>query len=109
MLIWCLKQDKDFILKFLINASFCWATENYLMCYIQYCFFLSGGSGGGGGWGGAGCWWRIGEIFIDQINYQGCQFDVNCIQYQASTDNLGIVNEFVQYVQNYFQYVYIPI
>ena len=27
----------------------------------------------------------------------------------TSADISGIVNEFVQYVQNYFQYVYIPI
>ena len=28
---------------------------------------------------------------------------------QITTDISGIINEFVQYVQNYFQYVYIPI
>ena len=28
---------------------------------------------------------------------------------QTCTDILGIVNEFVQFVQNYFQYVYIAI
>ena len=31
------------------------------------------------------------------------------IQSEESTDILGIVNEFVQYVQSYFQYVEIPI
>ena len=31
------------------------------------------------------------------------------IQCEESTDILGIVNEFVQYVQSYFQYVEIPI
>ena len=31
------------------------------------------------------------------------------IQCQTSADIWGIVNEFVQYVQNGFQYVYIPI
>ena len=36
-------------------------------------------------------------------------FDVPFIQCQISTYILGIVNEFVQYVQNYFQYLYLPI
>ena len=45
----------------------------------------------------------------NETNYQGCQFDVHFIQYQTFTDILGIVNEFAQYVQNYFQYLYIPI
>ena len=67
------------------------------MCYIQYCFFPSGGD----------------DVFmrlslIKQIN-QGCQFDVYFIQCQTSTDILGIVNEFIQYIQNYFQYLYITI
>ena len=35
--------------------------------------------------------------------------DVHFIQSQTSTDISRIVNGFVQYVQNYFQYVYIPI
>ena len=36
--------------------------------------------------------------------------NLTCISLcQTSTDIWGIVNEFVQYVQNYFQYVYIPI
>ena len=56
-----------------------------------------------------GCWQRVGEVFINQTNYQGCQFDLHCIQGETYTDILGIVNEFVQYVQNYFQYVCIPI
>ena len=34
---------------------------------------------------------------------------MHCIQCQTSTDILEIMNEFVQYGQNYFQYVYIPI
>ena len=38
-----------------------------------------------------------------------CQFVVHFIQRQTTTDISGIANEFVQYVQNYFQYVYIPI
>ena len=38
---------------------------------------------------------------MNQINYKGCQFDVHFIPYQTSTDILGIVNEFVQYVQNF--------
>ena len=45
---------------------------------------------------------------LNQTNYQGCQFDVHCIPCQTSTEILGIVNEFSQYVQNYFQYVNIP-
>ena len=65
------------------------------MCYIQYCFFPSGGS--------------VGEVVINQTNYEGCQFDVHCIQCQTSIDILGIVNVCVQYVQNYFQDVYIAI
>ena len=50
----------------------------------------------------------IGEVVVNQTNYQGCQFDVHFIQHQTSTDISGVVDEFVQYVQNYFQYVYIP-
>ena len=49
------------------------------------------------------------EVVVNKTNYQECQFDVHFIQCQTSTDILGIVNEFVQYVQNYFQYLYIPI
>ena len=64
------------------------------MCYIQ-CLFPSSGS--------------VGEVVINQTNYEGCQFDVHCIQCQTSIDILGIVNVFVQYVQNYFQDVYIAI
>ena len=51
----------------------------------------------------------VDEVVVNETNYQGCQFDMHFIQYQISTDNLRIMNEFVQYVQNYFQYVYIPI
>ena len=55
------------------------------------------------------CWWRVGEVVIMQTNYQGCHFGVHCIQCQTSTYILGIMNECVQFVQNYVQYVYIPI
>ena len=37
----CLKQNNDFILKFPINGSFCWGTQNYYMSYTQDCFFTS--------------------------------------------------------------------
>ena len=67
MFIWCLRQVKGFILKFLVN-----------------------------------------EVTVNQKNYQGCQFDVDFIQCQTSTDISRSVNEFF-YAQNYFQYVYIPI
>ena len=43
ILIWYLKRVKDFILKFLINGNFSWGTQNNSMCYMQYCFFHSGG------------------------------------------------------------------
>ena len=69
------------------------------MCYIQYCFFLSGG----------GVDDVFSEVVVNETNYQGCQFDVHFIQSQTSTDILRIVNEFVQYVQVYFQYLYKPI
>ena len=49
------------------------------------------------------------RLSLIKKNYQWCQFDVHCIQYQTSTHILRIMNEFVQYVQNYFGYVYIPI
>ena len=62
-------------------------------------FFTSGGV----------CWWRIGEVVVNQTNYQGCQFDVHLIQCRTSTDILGIINEFVQCDQNHLQYVYVPI
>ena len=51
----------------------------------------------------------VGEVFVNQTNYQGCQFDLHFIQCRTSTDISGIINEFVQCDQNYFQYVYIPI
>ena len=53
-------------------------------------------------------WWHVDDIVINQKNYQGCQFDVHFIQYEESTYILGIVNEFVQYVQSYFQYLDTP-
>ena len=56
---------------------------------LYQCLFPSSGS--------------VGEVVINQTNYEGCQFDVHCIQCQTSIDILGIVNVFVQYVQNYFQ------
>ena len=68
MFIWCLRQVKGFIFKFLIN-----------------------------------------EDAVNPKNYPGCQFDMDFIQCQTSIDIFGNVNDFVQYVQNYFQYVYIPI
>ena len=49
-----------------------------------------------------------GEVVVNRASYQGCQFDEHLIQCQKSTDILGIIDEFVQYDQNYFQYVYIP-
>ena len=49
------------------------------------------------------------EVVVNKTNYQECQFDVHFIQCQTSTDILGIVNEFFQYVQNYSQYLYITI
>ena len=45
------------------------------------------------------------EKIIKDTNLMSISF----IQCQTSTDISGIVNEFVQYDQNYFQYVYIPI
>ena len=49
------------------------------------------------------------EFVINRTNYQGCLFAVHLIHCQTSTDILGILNEFVQNVRNYFQYVYTPI
>ena len=51
----------------------------------------------------------IDDVVVNRTNHQGCQFDEYFIQCQTSTDISGIVNEFDQYVQNYFQCVYIPI
>ena len=51
----------------------------------------------------------IDDVLVNRTNHQGCQFDECFIQCQTSTDISGIVNEFDQYVQNYFQCVYIPI
>ena len=48
------------------------------------------------------CCWGVGEVAVDQKNYQGCQFDVYFTQCQTSTYIFGIVNEFVQYVQELF-------
>ena len=55
------------------------------------------------------CWWRVSEVVVNWTNYQGWEFDLHFIQSETSTDISGIVNEFVQCVQNYFQHVYIPI
>ena len=49
------------------------------------------------------------EAVVYQAYYQGFQFDTHFIQCQTSTYILIIGNGFFQYVQNYFQYVYIPI
>ena len=51
----------------------------------------------------------IDDVLVNRTNHQGCQFDEYFIQCQTSTDISGIVNEFDQYVQNYFQCVYMPI
>ena len=51
----------------------------------------------------------IDDVVVNRTNHQGCQFDEYFIQCQTSTDISGIVNEFDQYVQNYFQCVYMPI
>ena len=91
MLIWCLKQVKNFILEFLVNGSFCWGTQNHWIYYIQYCFFYFRLS----------CWWGVGEIAVNWANYQEYKFNVYFIQCQKSPDILRIVNEFVQFVQNY--------
>ena len=99
MLIWCLKQVKDFIFRYPINGSFCWGTQKLLNVPNTVLLFSFR-------WW---CWWRFGEIGVNRTNYQGCQFDVHFIQCQTSTDISWIVHSFVQYVQNYFQYVYIPI
>ena len=47
----------------------------------------------------------LGEV-VNRSDYQGYQFGVHFIRCQKPTDILQIVNEFIQYVQNYFQYVY---
>ena len=56
-----------------------------------------------------GCWCQVGKVAVIRTNYQGCRFDVHFIHCQTSTDISEIVNDFVQYVQNYFQYVYISL
>ena len=94
------QQDSDaaviFILKFPINGSFCWGRQIFNALYIVH-FFPSGG-------GVYDVLVRF--LLIEQIikNY-----NLMCIQCQISTDILGFVNEFPQYVQNYFQYVYVPV
>ena len=69
--------------------------DKIIKCAITILFSPSGG-------GVDGVMMRLSLI---KKNYQGCQIDVHFIQCQTSTDILGIVNEFVQYVQNYFQYL----
>ena len=44
----------------------------------------------------------LGKVVVNRSDYQGCQFGVHFIQFQKPTDILQIVNEFIQYVQNYF-------
>ena len=41
------------------------------MCYLQYSFFRSGG--------GVDEVRSVGEVAINQTNYQRCQFAVHCI------------------------------
>ena len=50
-----------------------------------------------------------GGVLINLTNYQRSQFNVHFIHCQKSTDVLGTGNQFVQYAQKYFQYVFIPI
>ena len=90
----CLKQITDFILRFSINASFYWGAHNYVIYYIYIIPNFTSGRG-------------VGEAG-NRKNYQECQFHLQLIQCQTSTDILGMMNEFVQYVQNYFQYAYLP-
>ena len=51
------------------------------------------------------------DVLVKLLLIKQITKDVNlmCFQCQTSTDILGIVNEFVQHVQNYFQYLHIPI
>ena len=51
----------------------------------------------------------FGEVVVNQTNYQGCKFDLSFIHCQTSPDISGIVNDFIQYIQNYSQYLYTPI
>ena len=51
----------------------------------------------------------FGEVVVNRANYQGCQFDEHFIQCHESIEISEIVNEFVQYDQNYLQYSCIPI
>ena len=88
--VWCLKKLEDFIFKFPINGSFFWGKQNHQIYYIQQ-------------------WWRVTEFVVNWTNYQGCQFAVHFIHCETSREIFGIVNEFVQNVQNYFRYVYTPI
>ena len=62
------------------------------MYYIQYCFFTSGGGAD--------------DMLVRLSLVEEIIKDANlmCI---SSTDIWGIMNKFVQYVQNYFQYLYI--
>ena len=96
MLILCLKQVEGFILKFPINGSFCWGRQIFNALYIVH-FFPSGGG--------------VYDVLVrfSLIEQIIKNYNLMCIQCQISTDILGFVNEFPQYVQNYFQYVYVPV
>ena len=98
MLIWCLKQVKDFILKFPISK------QNKVHKIIKCAMYSTIFSPSGEGVDDALVRLSLIEQIIKDVNLM-CNF----IQCQTSTEISGIVNGFAQYVRNYFQYVYIPI
>ena len=93
MLICCLKQVKDFILK--VPRKF-----KFLLGYTKLVLFLLTSDESDDDV-------LVRLSLIEQLIKD--KFDEHFIQCKTSTDFLGIVNEFVQYDHKYFQYVYIPI
>ena len=72
------------------------------MYYIQHCFFFHFR------WR---CWWRVGEVVVNQTNYQGYQFDVDFIKCQTCTEIweswLNLSNMF-KTISNIYTYPFNP-
>ena len=96
MLIWCLKEVKNFILKFSLNWSFFSGRQNYLNYYNTFYFRWR-------------CWWSVGEVVVTWSK----DTDTMCISFSCSVSNIQRhtfqeKRSLSEYHKNYFQYIYIP-
>ena len=99
MLIWCLKQVKHFILKFPINGSFFWGTQNYEAYYLHYIAFLTSGE-------------AVDRVLVRLSQIKESIKDASLMSISLSVKHPQASWELwmiFQYVEKYFQCAYIPI